>query len=490
MEQREDRLFGAVQILSEEDIERVHDATLQVLEEVGSLFEDPEAQEILKKSGARVAGQIVKFPAELVEESIKTAPEEVTLGARDREKHIQLGSNRVLFTNGFGATEVIDFETKQYRKATVKDLRNFTIICDSLDSIDYCLYQVFPQDIPPELSDVAQAFILLTNTGKNVHLSTQDANYIDEVIALGEIASDRARVEDLAVYSLGCCPFSPLKYPKDTTVRLKKAVERSIPFLIVSGAVSGASAPITPAGSLVVQNAEILAGIVLTQAISPGAPVVYGSFTSPMDPRTGKQLLGTPELPLINSATAQLCKRYQIPFGYGTGGITDSFEIGVQVGLEKTLTTLLGALGGVEVVHDGVSGLLGSARVVSYEQLILDNELCRMVRHFLKGIEVSDKTLALDTIKEVGPGGDFLMSDHTVQNLREALYFSQVWNRDRACTPGEPDQILKTASAKVKDILNSHHPIPLSQEKVREMERILKKVGLEKLVTVAQADRF
>lgn len=484
MEKKEDRLFGRIKVLSEADLERVHDATLKVLDQVGVLFEDPEAQRILKESGARVDGEVVRFPTELVEESIKTAPEEVILRARDTKKSIQLGGNRVLFTNGFGATEILDAEKKEYRKATVRDLRNLTVICDFLDSIDYCLYQVFPQDIPPQLSDVAQAFILLSNTGKNVHLSTQDANYIDEVIALGEIASDRGSIEDPPVYSLGCCPFSPLKYPQDTTLRLRKAVKRNIPFLIVSGAVSGASAPITPAGSLVVQNAEILAGVVLTQVISPGAPVVYGSFTSPMDPSTGKQLLGTPELPLINSATAQLCKRYQIPFGYGTGGVTDSFDIGVQAGLEKTLTTLLGALGGVEVIHDGGSGLLGSARVISYEQLILDNELCGMIRHVLKGIEVSDKTLALDAIKEVGPGGDFLMSDHTVQNLREAVYLSQLWDRDRPSTPSGLDQVLKTASARVKEILDSHQPTPLDQGKVGEMERILRRVGLEKVVSM------
>jgi trimethylamine--corrinoid protein Co-methyltransferase len=203
-----------------------------------------------------------------------------------------------------------------------------------------------------------------------------------------------------------------------------------------------------------------------------------------MDPSTGKQLLGTPELPLINSATAQLCKRYQIPFGYGTGGVTDSIDIGVQAGLEKTLTTLLGALGGVEVIHDGGSGLLGSARVISYEQLILDNELCGMIRHVLKGIEVSDKTLALDAIKEVGPGGDFLMSDHTVQNLREAVYLSQLWDRDRPSTPSGLDQVLKTASARVKEILDSHQPTPLDQGKVGEMERILRRVGLEKVVSM------
>lgn len=478
MSRKRERLFDSVEILSGEDLERINDATLQVLDQVGILFEDSKAREILKKSGATVDKEIVKFPAELVNESIKAAPQEVILGARNTKKSIKLGKEQILFTNGFGATQVIDLETKEYRKATVRDLRDFTIVCDFLDNINYCLYEVFPQDIPPHLLDLAQAFTLLSNTSKHVQLSTQDANYIDEVIALGEIVSNRGSIQDPSVYSLGCCPLSPLRYPKDTTVVLRKAVKQNIPFLIVSGAVSGASAPVTLAGSLVVQNAEVLAGITLAQAISPGAPVVYGSFASPMDMRSGKQLLGIPELSLMNLATAQLCKYYQIPFGYGTGGVADSFVSGVQAGFEKSFTTLLGVLGGVEVIHDAVSGLLGSAMVASYEQLILDNEFCEMIRHYLKGIEINDKTLALDAIKEVGPGGDFLRSKHTVQNFREQLYLSELWDRGRASSSSERERVLEKAAKKVKEILSSHQPVPLSADKVREMKAILEKAGL------------
>ncbi|MCK4600362.1 trimethylamine methyltransferase family protein [Candidatus Bipolaricaulota bacterium] len=479
MNENKERLFGRANVLSEEELERIHEATLYVLGQVGVVFEDRSARDILRKAGASVQGELVKFPAELINESIEKAPLHVVLGARDPEKSITLGHGRMLTTNGFGASQVLDYETKTYRNATAKDMKDLTVLADYLDNVDYCQHQVTAQDVPPELSDVAQAFILLSNTGKHGHLSTYNAEYLDEVITLGEIVSDRDGSHGVPAYSLGCTPISPLRYALYSTVTMRRAVKRNIPFLIVSGIVGGVSAPITLAGALVVQNAEILAGITLAQSISPGAPIVYGSFTSPMDARTGKQLLGIPELPLINMATAQVCKHYHIPFGYGTGGVTDSFLPGVQAGFEKSFTALLGALGGVEVIHDAVSGILASGRVVSYEQMILDNELCTMLRHFLKGIAVNDNSLALDVIEQIGPAGNYLTSRHTTDNFRKELYLSKLWQREQPSTTGE-EILFKQAATRVKEILASHSPLPLSADQVKEMKTVWQRVGLDK----------
>lgn len=478
MRENMESLFGSSKVLSEESLTQIHEATLKVLNKVGVVFGDPSAREVLRKSGASVTGELVRFPAELVNEAIGLAPLDVVLGARDPQKTITLGGNRMLTTNGFGASLVLDLKTRKHRNASAKDLRNLTIIGDALPNVDYCQYPVIAQDIPPELSDVAQAFIVLSNTGKHAHLSTYNAKYLDEVIALGEAVSDRSSTQESPAYSLGCCPVSPLKYPLDTTIRLIESAKRHIPFLIVSGAITGVTAPVTLAGTLVVQNAEVLAGFTLAQCVSLDAPVVYGSFSSSMDPRTGQQLLGTPELPLMNVATAQLCRQYRIPFGYGTGGISDSFVSGVQAGLEKSFTTLLGALGGVEVVHDAVSGILGSGLAISYEQLILDNELCDMLRRYLQGIEVSNNTLAVDVIQEVGPGGNYLTSKHTVNNLRKEVYISKIWERGLPSTLNET-ALLERAAARVEEILASHHPLAISSDCAKEMKAIWRKVGLE-----------
>ncbi|MCK4391950.1 trimethylamine methyltransferase family protein, partial [Candidatus Bipolaricaulota bacterium] len=178
MNENKERLFGRANVLSEEELERIHEATLYVLGQVGVVFEDRSARDILRKAGASVQGELVKFPAELINESIEKAPLHVVLGARDPEKSITLGHGRMLTTNGFGASQVLDYETKTYRNATAKDMKDLTVLADYLDNVDYCQHQVTAQDVPPELSDVAQAFILLSNTGKHGHLSTYNAEYL------------------------------------------------------------------------------------------------------------------------------------------------------------------------------------------------------------------------------------------------------------------------------------------------------------------------
>jgi len=478
MGEKKESLFGSSKVLSEESLTKIHEATLKVLNQVGVVFRDPSAREVLRKSGASITGELVRFPAELVNEMIEQAPLNVVLGARDPQKTITLGGNRMLTTNGFGALLVLDMKTRKYRDASSEDLRNLTIIGDALPNVDYCQFPVTPQDIPSDLLDVAQAFIALSNTGKHVHLSTYNDKYLEEVIAVGEAVSDRSSTQGYPAYSLGCCPVSPLRYPLDTTTRLIESAKRNIPFLIVSGAITGVTAPVTLAGTLVVQNAELLAGFALAQCVSSGAPIVYGSFSSSMDPNTGQQLWGTPEMALMNAATAQLCRQYRIPFGYGTGGVSDSFVSGFQTGFEKSFTTLLGALCGVEVVHDAVSGIVGSARAISYEQLILDSEMCDILRHCLRGIEVNKDTLAVDVIQQVGPGGNYLTSMHTAKNLRKAVYISKIWERGLPSTLDET-ALLERAAARVEEILTSHHPLAISSGCAKEMKAIWRKVGLE-----------
>ena len=472
-------LHAGARVLSEDAIERLDAATRHVLGKVGVLFEEPLSRELLKKAGATVRGERVLFPPEMVRSALDAAPHHVVLGARTPSRSVVLGHERMLTTNGFGASRILEGTTGVYRDATAMDARNLMRIADALDNVDYCQHQVIAQDVPPNVSDIAQAYIALSNTDKHCHLSTYDHKCLDQVIALGESVSDRAHSQGAPAYSLGCCPVSPLRYPMDTTFRLRVSAERGIPFLIVSGAVCGVVTPVTLAGALVVQNAEVLAGVILAQTVRTGAPVVYGSFTAPMDPASGQLALGVPELPLLNAATAQLCQHYGIPFGYGTGGISDSYTIGFQAGLEKALTAALAAVGGVEVIHDAVSGILASGTIVSYEQMILDDELCTIIRRYLRGIEVSDETLALDLIEDIGPGGAFISSMHTVKHLRRELYLSRLWSRGEDSQQGE-QEMMRKASARVEEILSTHQPASVSALQAAEMRAIWEGAGLDK----------
>jgi len=478
MSERLRGLRNGVTVLSEDAIERLDQATKHVLHKVGVLFEEPVSRALLEKAGATVNGERVMFPPGMIRAALDAAPYNVVLGARAPSKAIVLGKEQMLTTNGFGASRILDGTTGTYRDATAMDARDLTRIADALDNVDYCQHQVIAQDIPPTASDVAQAYIALSNTDKHCHLSTYDNKSLDQVIALGEAVSDRENSQDAPAYSLGCCPVSPLRYPADTTFRLRVSAEKGIPFLIVVGAVCGVMAPVTLAGALVVQNAEVLAGLVLAQTVRTGAPVVYGSFTAPMNPASGQLALGVPELPLINAATAQLCRHYRIPFGYGTGGITDSHVSGFQAGMEKAMTASLAAVAGVEVIHDAVSGILASGTVVSYEQMILDDELCSIIRRYLRGIEVSDETLALNLIEDIGPGGSFISSMHTVKHLRQELCLSRLWSRGEDSQQGERE-MLEKAAARVQEILSTHQPVPVSAHQAEKMRTIWESAGLD-----------
>lgn len=460
-----------IKILTKREIDLVHQATLEVLESTGVMFYDEEARKILREAGARVSHNgLTRIPASLVENALASAPKQITLHARDPNNDIVLNGDSVYYTNGFGAPYVIDLETELVRPAMLTDLERFTRLADYLSNVDFCLIEVVPADLSPETIDLELAALVLTNTTKHVHVSTYDDSAIDAVIDLGMVISG----SNSPVFSLGCCPLSPLVYPKDASQRLIKAVRRGIPFFIVSGAVAGNSSPVTLAGTLVAQNAEILAGIVLAQLVKPSAPVVYGTFAGPMDMRTGKQLLGSPELPLISAASAQLCREYGIPFGYGTGGVADAVSPSCQAGVEKALSVLFGTLAGVNVVHDAVSGLLASATIASYEQMLLDNEICSMVRRLSSGIEVEEETLAVELIHEVGPGGTFLTSRHTLRNFRKELLIPKLF-----CAPKEKtfrfrqSAEVETARAMVREILDSHEVEPISSKQRTELDRII-----------------
>jgi len=467
----EERLFGALPVLSADEVERIREEALRALSDVGVRFDDPRARETLAAAGAGVAGEIVRFPAGMVDDACARQPERVVLGAKDPARSIPLRAKRFVTTNGFGTSRVLE-PGGSVRPSDVDDLVFLTRLADGLEEVGYCQHQTTPQDVPPELLDIVQAVIVLGNTRKHCHLSNYSARFADEVLTLGEIAGDGAADP---VFSVGCCSLSPLRYPIEATVLMRRAAAKGVPFLVVSGAVTGVTAPVTLAGALVVQTAEHLAALVLAQAIRAGTPVAFGSFTSPMDPRSGRQRLGAGELSLLNAGTAQLCRRFDVPFGYGTGGVSDAPGIGVQAGVEKAVTTLCAALAGVEVIHDGVSGILRSGLVVSSEQMVIDHELCRIVRRIVRGMEVSDDTLARAAIAAVGPGGNYLTSMHTAAHFRQEILRSDLWDGRAESRDAE----IARAGAMASNVVEGFGDPCLTAEQIAGMVEIWCNAGLD-----------
>jgi trimethylamine--corrinoid protein Co-methyltransferase len=213
----------------------------------------------------------------------------------------------------------------------------------------------------------------------------------------------------------------------------------------------------------------------------PGTPLIYGTFAAAGDMATGKIVLGGPEIALLNAATAQMCRKYGIPLGYGTGGTSDSPAADLQTGAEKMLTLLSEAIAGVEVIHDAVGGLLGSAMCFSPAQMVLDNELCQMVDRLLRGIEVSAETMALDLLDAVGPGGNFLAEDHTVSHFRREHFLPKLMNRtsigDWPGSDADP-LMVERARQRARRILATHKPNAVDAVTRGRMESVLQAAGV------------
>jgi len=459
-------------VLDRQEVQDLHDATLQLLAEVGVVFYSAPALRLLGAHGAQVEGHTVRFSPALVEQALEMAPSKVVLHARNPDRDVVVGQGNIHYTSCFGPVRVRRPGARETIPATLEDLRRFTVLSDALDNVSYCLFHVRPHEVAAEWHDVYSAATMLKITNKHIHFSQDTAANTDLLIALGKVAADDAGVEQ-PVFSMGGCPTSPLVYTEAVCARLLKAVPEGIPFLIVSGAMAGGTSPASLAGTLLVQNAEILAGVTLAQLVQPGAPLIYGTFSGGMDMRTGGFVMGGAELALMQAATAQICDLYQIPFGYGSGGWTDAREPNVQAGFEKACTLLGAALAGVEVIHSAIGGMLGGAEIADYAQMIVDDELCSMVNRYLRGIEVNELTLALDLIREVGPGGQFLDTTHTARFFRREHFLPRIL--ERATGQIEVEGILEQAAARAVEILDTHQPDVLGQGAAQEIDELVER---------------
>jgi trimethylamine--corrinoid protein Co-methyltransferase len=228
------------------------------------------------------------------------------------------------------------------------------------------------------------------------------------------------------------------------------------------------------------QNAEVLAGLVLHQLANPGSPVVYGTFSGGFDMRYAKLALGGPELSLITCATQQLCNHYGIPMGYATGGVTDSPLGDIQAGIEKTFGGLSAALAGVEMIHDGSSGLLGAGLVTSLEQCVIDHDICASISYFLQGIPVCEESLAEDLISSVGPGGNFMTTDHTAAFFRKSLFITplRARNVDPKTNAESKSHISEEAFKHARKLLAAHQTTPITEEQRLDITNLLREAEM------------
>lgn len=477
-----------LEILSHDDICRIHLSTLEVLENIGIRFPHEGALKIFEGAGATVDHErkLVKIPEYLVNEALDRAPSQVVFLARDPKYNIRIGSGQIHFTNGYGADHVLDLENGQRRPATLKDLDNFTLMSDALSYVHYVMTNIIPQDVPKTVCDRYITLSMFRNTSKHVCVTSLDLDGLKDIIRMAAIlvGGEEEFRKKPAIINTGFSSVPPLQFSEDVIARIIEVSKYRIPFEMNAGVLSGASGPVTLAGTLVQVNAEDMAGLVLSQLVGPGTPVIYGSLASILDMKYGTASYGSPECGLINVAFTQMAHYYRLPY-FGTAGIIDSKVPDEQAAYECAINNLMAALAGADIIHDGVYGILETGKTACYEQFIVGHEIVSMVMRLVEGIRVNDDTLALDVIGAVGAGGNYLKEMRAVRHTRKHL-LEEHWQpelTDRTLRSeweekGSKD-ILQRAREKVKRILETHKPEPLSEEVEARLNEAVKEAVKE-----------
>ncbi len=405
-----------LKLLSEEEILRIHENSLKILAETGILMHSDEVLEICADSGMKVdvKNRVVKFPVEIVEKSLSGVPGRIRLFNRKQALCAELGTGKSYTASGHNAIYVLDYGSAERRNAAKDDVARFALVSDYLPDIDIVGIEAMPQDVQPEASLIHAADAVLGSTYKPVFFSPERAEVAESIFSIAYIAADTAHVKNTPFLICQLSPMSPLTWEKGAGEALVATVREGLPLCLLPQPFAGVSAPYTMAGHITVHNAETLSGVVLSQLIAPGSPVIYGSAWSTFDMRQANVLIGSPETVLMRIAGAQLADYYRIPY-HTIAPDTDAHVMDEQLSWEKCATTWGAFLGRADLIVNG--GMFSTGLTVSMEQLVLDNEMFSYVKRLSGGIRVDDDTLALDVIEKVGPKGEYLGEEHTLRHL-------------------------------------------------------------------------
>src|SRR5271154_3984687 len=415
--------FAPLDLVSRDELESIHQAALEVLKEIGVDFLHDEARAMLKSAGADVdpASRRVRFDPALIEAHIGLAPKEFTLHARNPGRNLTIGGRHVAFGSVASAPNSFDREGGR-RPGNQRDYRNFLRLSQSFDSIHVLGgYPVEPIDIHASVRHLDALFDILTLSDKPFHAYSLGRERICDAIEMAKIARglDDATLEREPSLFTIINSSSPLRLDTPMLEGVIQMARRNQVVVLTPFTLAGAMAPVTLAGALVEQHAEALAGLVMTQVVRPGAPFVYGGFTSNVDMKSGAPAFGTPEYMKSAMIGGQLARRLGLPYRSSNANAANSLD--AQAAYESVFSLWGAIMGGVNFLMHGAGWMEGGLQA-SFEKMALDADLLAMVAEFLRPLRVDEAELALEAMREVGPGGHFFGAEHTQSRYRTAFF--------------------------------------------------------------------
>ncbi len=412
--------------LTDSQVEMIHEASLAILEKTGFTFEAglEDTVGMLEGVGARIdrSHSRVFFPRDLVLEQVGKAPEEFVLYSRDGKNDLDLGEDRVYLGTGGAALKALDLETGRPRPSTLRDLYNFGQLVDQLENIHFFLRPCVPTDVPESFRDVNIVYACFQSTSKHVMVGVNDESGLHQVLDLAsKVAGSMERLQEKPFLSIvSCFAISPLRFCTTPLRIAQEACRHGIPIALSTAPLAGSTSPITLAGTLALVHAEELAGITVCQLTNPGAPVLYGALPETANLHTMGFQGGSVESAMMNAAAHQLARHIGVP-NYANSGHSDSKEPDAQAAWETAMSTVMASMGGCNYIHHA-AGMLESSMTLSFEHFVMNDEIIGRALRILKGIDVDPEHLALEVIREVGPGGNFMTAPHTLSHLRTEFF--------------------------------------------------------------------
>ena len=416
-------MYFANDYLSKSEKERIHNAVCHLLENVGIAFKCDKAVEVFKKQGAKTDGHMVYISEALLMSSIKSAPRQFTVCGRSPERDVTVGSGTPAFAPASGPVFVKSGDQKA--PATKEDYINFLKLTETSGVINFSNYIVVePQDMAEEQRKLHQIALTLAMTTKPlVGMAMGDGMSARALGLLSDFYGGLSQNRTIGIIS----PISPLLYDSAMLEHVFSYAEHGQPLMFASCSLPGATSPVTIAGTVAIDSAQALAGIVLAQLIRPGLPVLFSSTSCSCDMRFLSPAIGAPETGLISAATASMSHYYGLPCRTG-GTLTDAKAVDAQSGLESAMTLLPALSAGADFILQS-AGILDSFNTVSLEKFVIDEDVIAFAQRLVKGFEVSENTLAVDLISEVGAAGQYFENDHTLESYKE-LYVPGILSKE------------------------------------------------------------